>query len=384
MATGNPIILGGGIGKGTPFTLGALLMVANVTPPTAADSIAFQRTQSATTVITIGANSFPLATEKLQVVGGLISDTGAHDNVIIGRGVTAPALANGNNVVIGTGSQAPTVAGATFNTIVGAGNSFAGITSIGSCTIVGASNTFGVSFPSTTTIVGSGNTWNNAFAGPGIGIGSSWQGSGVGIGNQQAIAAVNNWVAIGRSVQVNANGQTAVGDNARPVAGHTNAIALGRNAVSVAAASLNVGATGGAQIDTVLIGAGDTQVGGQNITYRSTNGSGNNDPAAVMTMVAPLGTGNAVAGGFTVQVGIAGASGATLQTATQALRIEGGTGNIALGSTSSFGSGVGVVFIHNAATNPTTNPAAGGILYVNAGALTYRGSGGTVTVIAPA
>jgi len=49
-----------------------------------------------------------------------------------------------------------------------------------------------------------------------------------------------------------------------------------------------------------------------------------------------------------------------------------------------YGGGLGVIGIHNATTNPTTNPTNGGILYVSAGALTYRGSGGTVTPIAPA
>jgi hypothetical protein len=47
-------------------------------------------------------------------------------------------------------------------------------------------------------------------------------------------------------------------------------------------------------------------------------------------------------------------------------------------------SGVGVIGIHNAAAVPTANFAAGGILYVQAGALKYRGSSGTVTTIAPA
>lgn len=40
--------------------------------------------------------------------------------------------------------------------------------------------------------------------------------------------------------------------------------------------------------------------------------------------------------------------------------------------------------IQNASSLPTTNPTGGGVLYVNAGALTYRGPNGTVTVIAPA
>ena len=48
------------------------------------------------------------------------------------------------------------------------------------------------------------------------------------------------------------------------------------------------------------------------------------------------------------------------------------------------GSGKGVVNIFNAPTAPTTNPTGGGILYVVAGALTWRGSSGTVTTIAVA
>jgi hypothetical protein len=53
-------------------------------------------------------------------------------------------------------------------------------------------------------------------------------------------------------------------------------------------------------------------------------------------------------------------------------------------TTTSFGGGVGVLGIRNAGTNPTSNPSNGGVLYVTAGALTYRGSSGTVTTIAPA
>ena len=52
--------------------------------------------------------------------------------------------------------------------------------------------------------------------------------------------------------------------------------------------------------------------------------------------------------------------------------------------TDQFGSGVGVFGLHNAVTVPTTNPSLGGIIYVEAGALKYRGSSGTVTTIATA
>ena len=54
------------------------------------------------------------------------------------------------------------------------------------------------------------------------------------------------------------------------------------------------------------------------------------------------------------------------------------------GDNPTHGNGVKVIFIANASTVPTTNPTGGGVLYVTAGALKFRGSGGTVTPIAPA
>jgi hypothetical protein len=59
-------------------------------------------------------------------------------------------------------------------------------------------------------------------------------------------------------------------------------------------------------------------------------------------------------------------------------------GNIGIRSTSQFGGGRGVMAIANASVAPSVNPAGGGILYVEEGALKYRGSNGTVTIIAPA
>lgn len=55
-----------------------------------------------------------------------------------------------------------------------------------------------------------------------------------------------------------------------------------------------------------------------------------------------------------------------------------------LTSTKDYGGGVGVLYVPNVSTAPTTNPTAGGILYISNGALTYRGSSGTVTTVAPA
>lgn len=59
------------------------------------------------------------------------------------------------------------------------------------------------------------------------------------------------------------------------------------------------------------------------------------------------------------------------------------SGNLGIRS-KSYGGGSGVVAIANCDTAPTTNPTGGGILYVEAGALKYRGTSGTVTTIANA
>jgi hypothetical protein len=71
---------------------------------------------------------------------------------------------------------------------------------------------------------------------------------------------------------------------------------------------------------------------------------------------------------------------------------ENTTGDNIFGSTSgntgigglSVGGGSRVLFIANALTVPTSNPTGGGIVYVEGGALKYRGSSGTVTILANA
>lgn len=53
-------------------------------------------------------------------------------------------------------------------------------------------------------------------------------------------------------------------------------------------------------------------------------------------------------------------------------------------NTTSVGGGVGVIGLANATTLPGSNPTGGGVLYAEGGALKWRGSNGTVSVIAAA
>jgi hypothetical protein len=79
----------------------------------------------------------------------------------------------------------------------------------------------------------------------------------------------------------------------------------------------------------------------------------------------------------------------TLQGATLSAVTDGSTiatlsanGNVQFRGSASYGSGSGVIGIANAATAPSTSPTGGGILFVNAGALQYRGtSGGNTTIV---
>ena len=81
---------------------------------------------------------------------------------------------------------------------------------------------------------------------------------------------------------------------------------------------------------------------------------------------------------------LAAVSGSSVQIALASAGIT-LNGPVGIGGTGSFGSGTGpMVFLANDTTDPTTNPTGGGILYVSAGALKYRGSSGTVTTIAAA
>jgi len=95
-----------------------------------------------------------------------------------------------------------------------------------------------------------------------------------------------------------------------------------------------------------------------------------------------FGTGGIFAVGQEITVG----SGLNLSSGSLTVPSNGITNTMLAGSISSskLGDGSGALAISNASPVPSTNPTGGGILYVEAGALKYRGSSGTVTTIANA
>lgn len=354
MADSRSVIVGGGIQAGTPFNVGSLARIIDDDPPTIADSIAFQRTQGGREVITVGLQTgtdWPLPNtiaERLQVVGGLVSDTGSGaDNFLAGRGAIAPTTAAGRNVVIGTLAIVPAAGSGTENVIVGYNSSLQ--SGIGSSVVVGAGNQQGAAFATATTVVGANNTFNNSFSGPGVGTGSSWQGANVGVGNQQSFSAVNNGIAVGRLAQLNANNGTALGDDTR--VDHATSIVMGRGGRSLVANSFIAGAQN-LGITTVHFGEGDTIAAPASVTYRHTNASGTDAQGGNVAVVASRGTGNAATqGAIQFQTGTPGASGAALQAAATRLEIRpAGTNGAAVNFIGTSGAGAGAGTLANAPT----------------------------------
>jgi hypothetical protein len=76
-----------------------------------------------------------------------------------------------------------------------------------------------------------------------------------------------------------------------------------------------------------------------------------------------------------------GSAGGTISF-TQAMTLD-ASSNLLVGMTSAATSSAKTIHLANA-TAPTANPSGGGVLYVDSGALKYRGSSGTVTTIAAA
>jgi len=117
-------------------------------------------------------------------------------------------------------------------------------------------------------------------------------------------------------------------------------------------------------------------------TAMAVDGTNQSAAASIYKIAHARGTGNAAQGIIVMQKANVQASGTTRHTLTDwwFYDVDGNTG---IGG-QSYGSGAGVVFLANAGTNPSTDPTGGGVIYVDSGALKYRGSSGTVTTIAAA
>lgn len=337
-AGGSPGISGSGTLNQIPIWTGATQL---------GDSVL--REVGGTSIIVGATDPAAAATETLRSIGGVIFDTGiGHDNVVIGRGARAQAQVNNRSVVIGTLALANQGVNCFQNVVIGYNAVMPTALGVGQggSVLLGAN----ISWPTNTAgpaiIIGEGAF--GSFPGLVIGIAASQSGPGVLLGNQSIMSAVNNAIGIGRSVSVAADGQTIVGDDATGVAGHTNAQAYGRNALTRGAGTLTFGALN-LPITDVLIGEGVLSGGAaQGVIYRHSGSQGVDVAGGNVVFAASPGTGAAVGGGrFDFQTPTIGASsfiGQPLATRFQVLSTTGLAAAPILGF-AGFTSGVGALAV---------------------------------------
>lgn len=170
------------------------------------------------------------------------------------------------------------------------------------------------------------------------------------------------------------------GTNVKPTVGAVTAHTVlysvydAQNNTALEVAASGADAAMGVLALTTANTAASNYVGMVAFATRGTSGADKRSAAIVSQLTAASGT--AVSGDLTFNTNNAG----TLATR---MRIT-PDGSVGFNTATEFGSGVGVIGIKDAATVPTTNPAGGGVLYAQGGALKWRGSSGTVTTIAAA
>jgi len=293
------------------------------------------------------------AAETFRTQGGIISEkAGSADSVIIGRGVGAVAsnsvaigrgavAASSNNVAIGFFASATAVNGVAIAgtasgnscTAINGTASASGATAVGAGSVCSGINATCVGSSSTASASGATTCGCNITNG---GSGTILVGNALdanGLANNVVIAsggltARTNWAVVHGGTPTNfsaaATPLVVLGGGAMTIT-HAGNIVLGHGFTSFAANVFAVGGTAtNSFIGTVVIGRGDTftaSLGG--LTFRCTNGiTTANLGMGDLTVIAPLGTGNAAPGRVNLQTGVAGASGAAAQAARTGAAVQ--------------------------------------------------------------
>lgn len=335
---GNAFAIGGGINL-SGGAIDEFLVLTSVTPPTATTTTRWRRSGSELiaetvagredTVIGIGSSNAGIAAGVLRpdvIFGRNISNnhgaSGANNaSVLIGSGLTVTQAAN---VIIVPGGISGTVNNVQ-NVIIGA---------------------LGVAIPNllnTSVLIGHDSGGAGGNTGMTV-VGQSARGNAntvVVIGNAATASSANN-VSIGQAVSTTSARCIAIGqghgspnaDQIKIGHGGTNAGGAGQILIGNGIVPASVGANeicmgheglgGGAFTTGFRFGQNQHTSGvavpAYTVTWKSALGT--DIAAGSVTFVAPKATGNAAAGSFIFQTSPAGASGATLQTATTRLTID--------------------------------------------------------------
>ena len=328
MASGNTIIVGGGIAGASPFTLGQFTVIVNTDPKVISDGNIRQDTSTPPKVFVGDA----LLTAGATVLGGATCTLNATDAIVIGNGasITATAVANFASVVIGAGAIGGLGNG---NVVIGEA-----ATAAGSGATASDSVSIGRGAGSVTPSGGANNVCIGAASV--ISLGSQQ----VCIGSTATIAANNLNIAIGFAAAISGGAGiascTVIGPNSGTnkaqniilgssivTVGGSQLILIG-NGVDTATAIANACIIGGVshRITQFIIGTGNTQATLDAITFRLTDAAGANAGAGSLTIRPGNSTGAGAQTSINFQTQSAAGAAAVLGTMTTQVQIVPSTG----------------------------------------------------------
>lgn len=356
MARVETIVVGGGIGAGSPFDLNHIPYIASVDPPllvSSPNAVQVTTGNIGFVVSTTGADPDATATEVLRVKGGFLSLGAGANSFIGGKGAAAGgarSIAIGQNANAGTGAGCVLIGANTIKTAgqgqttqVGDGSSTVG----GSGIAIGASSLIEGGGSSGSIVIGNAavlTTFVGA-GGPGYGIvighasqittPSGSAGGSIILGNASSILRADNCTLIGDAATADPASTSGVGIGfsvdltaaaiaigASALGAHDGAIAIGIASATYAANTCTIGGTTAqGQINQLLIGRGNLHTAAVNVLVRATNGSGADVSAGNITVQAGLGTGAGTPGVIIFTTGSALGSGSVLQTAATRMTI---------------------------------------------------------------
>lgn len=366
MARGRTIIVGGGIGAATPFTVGGFTYVANSDPPSVASGNIRQNNAVSPPQVFIGD---ALGTNPVgsTVLGGAVINANVEDSVVIGSvsytnptigpagrnralvlgvngGITPTAQQLGviallrnttlntaasseNSIIILSNQSTTTLAGSFGGVVIGNGitpsaTNTGGVTiggsinlnSFGSGVVLGNSITqtgqTAILVGSSLSTAGTGSTPDNYLIGRNCSQGGSTGTRNLFFGynlTANTNAANNIFIGGGWSAAGSSNGQICIGHGSVPFLPGSGWIVMGhaRDGVSFTQRSLGL-LLGGLDVDTT---------GNTGFDIRFTNANGSDVVAGNVVITAPRSTGNAASGRIDLSTGVPTASGTTLQTA---------------------------------------------------------------------
>lgn len=350
MARVETIVVGGGISAGTPFATNGIPYVGNSSPPLLQTTPLFFRVAGppeAIVVSTSGADPAAGASVALRTLGGIANYEAGVNNRSYGDGHTVDTTRTGWLLM----GRANTIGATTGGSSVLVGVTLSGLSA--QCISFGQGNSIGLSYNASPMItlgegiaiadgsggtsgdimivgggvtLATGNNFDSCVFATNVAISAPLRRS-VLIGNSDGAGSVggscDSNVVIGYRFIVAASKSNSISIGASNSVQHNSVILLGGSLTSFADNQCLIGGplfTG--FINSVVIGSGDTNGTAHDTTIRLTNGTGNNNVGSALTIQAGLSTGNAASPTLSLNVGVVGGAGVTLQTSRTGVRVS--------------------------------------------------------------